>query len=258
MIRVSRGLSRYAYVAMGVLTALVLGVWGIKLAVGDSPSTVTRANSASQSQPPAPAPSASADSGYMDGTGPSAAAGADSNANPSPDPNVSMNPAGGGNVPAPVSPSPAAAPRGDRTATLVGYNMPNVGGVVADSGGFTLYRFDKDKAKPATSNCVGACVGKWLPVLAGTGRPALRGIDAKLVGTMRRADGGMQLTLAGWPLYRYTGDTKPGAWKGQGAGGAWWVVTPTGDKNLAGVTQPSSGYTTPPADTGGGNDPHHW
>jgi predicted lipoprotein with Yx(FWY)xxD motif len=245
---------------MGVLTALVLGVWGIKLAVGDSPSTVTRANSASQSQPPAPAPSASADSGYMDGTGPSAAAGADSNANPSPDPNVSMNPAGGGNVPAPVSPSPspAAAPRGDRTATLVGYNMPNVGGVVADSGGFTLYRFDKDKAKPATSNCVGACVGKWLPVLAGTGRPALRGIDAKLVGTMRRADGGMQLTLAGWPLYRYTGDTKPGAWKGQGAGGAWWVVTPTGDKNLAGVAQPNSGYTTPPADTGGGNDPHHW
>jgi hypothetical protein len=39
-----------------------------------------------------------------------------------------------------------------------------------------------------------------------------------------------KLTLAGWPLYRYALDRKPGDWKGIGVGGVWWAITPTGQK----------------------------
>jgi hypothetical protein len=60
----------------------------------------------------------------------------------------------------------------------------------------------------------------------------VEGVDPALVGTITRADGGTQVTLAGWPLYRYIGDPKPGAWKGQGVNGKWFVAAPTGKKNL--------------------------
>ncbi|HEV7899635.1 MAG TPA: hypothetical protein VGP31_17515 [Planosporangium sp.] len=46
----------------------------------------------------------------------------------------------------------------------------------------------------------------WLPVLAGNRAPGVQGIDANLVGTVKRADGGVQVTPAGRPLYRYLGD----------------------------------------------------
>ena len=55
------------------------------------------------------------------------------------------------------------------------------------------------------------------------GEPELDGVSAKLVGTVVREDGAKQITLGGWPLYRYIGDPKPGAWKGQMVSGTWFV-----------------------------------
>jgi hypothetical protein len=52
----------------------------------------------------------------------------------------------------------------------------------------------------------------------------------------------MQLTYDGWPLYRYSGDAKPGEANGQGVGGVWFAMTPEG---------PSQGATTGGM-TGGG------
>ena len=40
---------------------------------------------------------------------------------------------------------------------------------------------------------------------------------------------GIQVTYNGWPLYFYAGDTAPGDTNGQGQGGVWYVVDPTGN-----------------------------
>ena len=56
----------------------------------------------------------------------------------------------------------------------------------------------------------------------------LEGVEQRLVGTVTRADGSIQLTLAGSPLYRFAGDTRPGETRGQGVGGTWFAVTPAG------------------------------
>jgi predicted lipoprotein with Yx(FWY)xxD motif len=107
-----------------------------------------------------------------------------------------------------------------------------LGWVVADGQGWLLYRFDKDKGMPTpTSKCNGACAQKWPPVLW-HGRPALTGISSGIVGKVKRADGTWQLTLHGWPVYRFAGDTSPGQWKGQGVGGTWHTIMRTGARNV--------------------------
>ncbi|MEV0681402.1 hypothetical protein AB0I60_33265 [Actinosynnema sp. NPDC050436] len=113
-----------------------------------------------------------------------------------------------------------------------------VGWFVADAGGYALYRYDKDTAKPPTSNCDGDCAESWPPVLVGE-HTMTSGVDPTVVGSVDRADGTKQVTLAGWPLYRHTGDKKAGDLTGQGKGGTWFAVTPEGKKAQA--------------DAGGGN-----
>ncbi|QLE70729.1 hypothetical protein FGW37_03115 [Streptomyces rectiverticillatus] len=105
---------------------------------------------------------------------------------------------------------------------------PGIGSVVADSAGMTLYRFDKDTAQPPASTCDGDCAKAWPPVPAGDATAA-SGIGAT-VGEVKRADGTKQLTLAGWPVYRYAKDTAPGDTKGQGVGGTWSAFAPDGKK----------------------------
>ncbi|GGP64571.1 hypothetical protein GCM10010185_41320 [Saccharothrix coeruleofusca] len=107
-----------------------------------------------------------------------------------------------------------------------------VGWFVADAGGFALYRYDKDTAKPPKSNCDGECAKSWPPVLVGE-HTMTSGVDPTMVGSVTRADGKKQVTLAGWPLYRYTGDKKAGDLTGQGKGGTWFAVTPEGKKAQA-------------------------
>jgi predicted lipoprotein with Yx(FWY)xxD motif len=115
---------------------------------------------------------------------------------------------------------------------LISTQDAKLGEIVTDGAGFTLYRFDKDTAKPPVSNCANECAVAWPPVTAADA-PALTGIDKSLVGTIKRADGSTQLTLKGWALYRFAGDTAPGQTNGQGVGGTWFVVNPTGGKALA-------------------------
>ncbi|AUY54589.1 hypothetical protein EH183_30030 [Streptomyces sp. CB01881] len=139
----------------------------------------------------------------------------------------------------PASPGSPSAPAG--AVTLQTATDPKLGTIVTDSAGFTLYRFDKDSAMPPMSNCNGSCASTWPPAPA-NGGATVKGIDSKLVGTVTRADGSKQLTLNGWPAYRYAPDTKPGDTKGQGVGGTWFALTPTGGKAGApsGGTMPST------------------
>ena len=133
------------------------------------------------------------------------------------------------------------------TDRLTGTKVPRMGAVIEDEGGWVLYRFDKDAAKPKpASTCEGDCAKVWLPALTNDGKPRLAGVNPELVGTVTRADGTKQLTVAGWPLYRYVGDRKPGTWQGQNVNGTWFVIKPSGRKNLTCVP-PISKPVAPPA-----------
>jgi predicted lipoprotein with Yx(FWY)xxD motif len=100
-------------------------------------------------------------------------------------------------------------------------------GTVMTSGGFTLYRNTKDKAVPPTSSCLGTCTSTWPPIDA-EAQPTLDGVDATLIGNLVRPDGTKQLTVAGWPVYRYIKDMLPGTVNGQGVDGVWQAVGPDG------------------------------
>jgi predicted lipoprotein with Yx(FWY)xxD motif len=139
------------------------------------------------------------------------------------------------------SASPAASGAGSSAASGSGASAASVrgkiaavkdaklGDIVVDPNGLTLYRFDKDTAKPSKSNCIAACITTWPPVVA-TFTPKVAGIDDKLIGFVKRPDGTQQITVGGWPVYRFSGDKAPGDTKGQGVGGQWFAVTPTGGK----------------------------
>ncbi|MFD5142209.1 SCO0930 family lipoprotein [Streptomyces sp. NPDC058401] len=107
--------------------------------------------------------------------------------------------------------------------------IPGVGSVATDAAGSTLYRFDKDTAQPPRSNCEGACATLW-PAVPADGAQAPDGANAGLLGSVDRADGTRQLTIAGWPVYRYAKDERPGETKGEGVGGTWHALGADGGK----------------------------
>lgn len=125
-----------------------------------------------------------------------------------------------------------------------------LGKVVTDSAGRTLYRFDKDTAKPPRSNCEGDCAKAW-PVVPADGFTAAPGMDPSAVGSVTRSDGSKQLTLGGWPMYRYARDAKAGDLNGQGVGGTWFASAPDGKKAAPGAAAPGAGAPDAPADLPG-------
>lgn len=136
------------------------------------------------------------------------------------------DPSGGGATAA--APETLAAPEG---TVLTANSTAQLGTVVIDGLGWTLYRFDGDSAQPPTSNCAGDCAETWPPVLAEPGSPlTVQGIDQAAIGTITRDDGGVQLTIGGWPVYRYAADPAPGATEGHGVGDKWFAVTQTGGR----------------------------
>ncbi|MFF8970211.1 SCO0930 family lipoprotein [Streptomyces sp. NPDC014995] len=107
-----------------------------------------------------------------------------------------------------------------------------LGKVLIDSDGMTLYRFDSDTQEPPKSNCDGDCATTWPPVPADDAT-AGDGIDKSLLGEVTRSDGTKQLTVDGWPVYRYAKDTNAGDANGQGVGGKWFALAPDGKKAKA-------------------------
>ncbi len=119
--------------------------------------------------------------------------------------------------------------RGQSAGQLAVAEDAKLGKIVTDSAGFTLYRFDQDTASPPKSSCDGDCATTWPPVPA-DGASVASGIDRSLLGEVTRSDGTKQLTVAGWPMYRYVKDTKAGDTNGQGVKGTWFATAPTGKK----------------------------
>lgn len=130
-----------------------------------------------------------------------------------------------------------------KKATLSAFLTPTAGLVVTDSQGYTLYRFERDFNNPPISNCFAACADRWPPAEPGDGIITTKGISRRLVNKIKRRDGKYQLTLNGWPLYRYSGDKKPGDATGQQLDGVWFAVGPSGDRaNPSNVPITATGY----------------
>lgn len=115
--------------------------------------------------------------------------------------------------------------------------------VLINGAGLTLYRFDKDTASPSKSNCDGECATTWPPVtVAKGGKIFVAGMEKSAIGVVKRDDGRLQVTVGGWPVYRFAKDLRPGDTNGQGVGGTWFGVAPDGQK--AGVTGDETGATS--------------
>jgi predicted lipoprotein with Yx(FWY)xxD motif len=101
------------------------------------------------------------------------------------------------------------------------------GTVLFDGRGYVLYSFSKDPR--GRSVCTRACAAAWPPyIVKRTPRAGIR-VRSALLGTTRRADGRLQATYRGRPLYYYVGDRKPGLIFCNNVveyGGLWLVVHP--------------------------------
>ena len=101
----------------------------------------------------------------------------------------------------------------------------DLGSILVDAEGFTLYIFTNDTE--GVSTCYDDCAANW-PAVPGDAAIGAD-LDAALFATAARDDGTEQLTVNGMPLYRFTPDEAPGDVNGQGVGGVWFVVGADGN-----------------------------
>jgi predicted lipoprotein with Yx(FWY)xxD motif len=133
-------------------------------------------------------------------------------------------------VAAALIPASLASPSKGGSAT-VRASQSQLGRILVDGRGRTLYLFEKDKH--GKSSCNGACATAWPPLIA-SGKPhAGAGAKASLLGTTKRKDGRRQVTYNRHPLYTFVKDTKMGQTNGEGLdafGAEWYAVSPAGTK----------------------------
>ncbi|MEJ2148366.1 MAG: LysM peptidoglycan-binding domain-containing protein [Chloroflexota bacterium] len=107
---------------------------------------------------------------------------------------------------------------------------PNLGALLVDDGGRTLYRYTGDSL--ATFLCeFQACAEQWTPYILDEGEPSTSAEGLGTLGIAERADGGRQVVYEGSPLFYYAGDKSAGEANGNAVAG-WEVVSPGYRLNL--------------------------
>lgn len=100
-----------------------------------------------------------------------------------------------------------------------------LGSYLTGANGFTLYTFAQDKS--GVSNCSGTCATLWPPyTVPAAGALAAEPAITGTLGTIQRADGTIQLTYKGMPLYFWSKDVKIGDTTGNGFKNLWSIVKP--------------------------------
>jgi predicted lipoprotein with Yx(FWY)xxD motif len=101
--------------------------------------------------------------------------------------------------------------------------------LVVDAQGLTLYALTPESSSHLLCKSR-ECLAFWPPVTVPSRKTKLKagpGVQGRL-GTVRRSNGLLQLTLRGLPLYRFVKDHAKGETNGQGIesfGGTWHVVS---------------------------------
>jgi len=123
--------------------------------------------------------------------------------------------------------SPEASPVASPAATgavLAVTEDPDLGPILTDAEGMTLYLFTRDTVENE-STCYDECVENW-PLFDPEGDLTLpEDIPGELT-RIERTDGTTQVAYNGMPLYYWVADTAPGQTTGQGVGDVWYVVAP--------------------------------
>ena len=134
-------------------------------------------------------------------------------------------------VAAAASSAGGAARAQDSRAAKIQLRHTEVGKVLVDSSGFTVYRFSKDPRNSDTCVKISGCTNLWPPLMS-SGRPvAGPGVRSALLSTIKLPGGGRQVTYAGHPLYRYSAATEKGETGYVGAqqfGGSWYALNAAG------------------------------
>src|SRR5215469_12670939 len=134
---------------------------------------------------------------------------------------------------------------------------PRLGTVLAGRtalGRRTLYVLSFDT--PNKTTCTGPCAAFWPPLLTSGRAKAGPGVSQRLIGTLRRPDGSLQVTYHGHPVYMFSFDLVAQALvkvltNGEylidpAASGVWYTVTPRGtpDPGTTTVGSEPSGTAT--------------
>jgi predicted lipoprotein with Yx(FWY)xxD motif len=150
------------------------------------------------------------------------------------------------------SSKPAASVSNPTTSTSQSASNANAivltsGAKLTDPNGMTLYTLT-NAGKPVA--CTGQCATFWPPLLLPSGSSTPVGASGVTGLGVVSMNGGMQVTVNGDPLYRYSGDKSPGDTNGEGItsfGGTWHAGQTTA---TTGGGTPTT--TSPPASSGGG------
>lgn len=116
--------------------------------------------------------------------------------------------------------SPMSAPS---KGGLLKAEITKAGKVLANPHGMTVYYYSQDRPGSGVSACTGGCAEEWPPIIAPVRIPKGMKLPGP-IGSIMLPDGQRQVTLNGYPLYRYVGDKLPRQAVGNGVGGEWHVV----------------------------------
>ena len=117
----------------------------------------------------------------------------------------------------------------DAKSTVTVSDDPELGAILVDGDGFTLYVLTRDE--PDVSTCTGGCARSWPPLIAPGDQAPLagEGVEPGLLGTFTREDGSKQVTYGRQPLYNFSGDREAGSTRGQGVSQVWFTISPAGE-----------------------------
>jgi predicted lipoprotein with Yx(FWY)xxD motif len=128
----------------------------------------------------------------------------------------------------------------------------SLGKVLVDASGRTVYLLTGDGRNMST--CGGSCLAVWPAAAPGHSKLSVP------VSSTKTPDGTLTATVAGQPVYTFSGDHGPGDVNGEGLqeyGGTWYAVSPSGKAvtQATGTSSSSTGGTSPSGGTapyGGG------
>jgi predicted lipoprotein with Yx(FWY)xxD motif len=127
--------------------------------------------------------------------------------NPYPNPNPYPSP-----TPTPTPQPPTSEGSGSMVVVKQAQNKKLGHKILTNKQGHTLYSLSAEKNGRFICD-VSACLTLWKPLTVPAGVKPLGPVH---LGTIVRPDGRTQVTYRGLPLYRFTGDTKPGDVTGEG------------------------------------------
>lgn len=126
----------------------------------------------------------------------------------------------------PTEPTETSAPAAAGPTTL-GVATSELGEIVVDADGMSVYYFTNDVGDSGVSTCTDDCLVAWPPVISETESPEVDGVTGE-VGTIETPEGELQMTVDGMPIYYFHKDLAAGDTNGQAVGEVWYLVGPDG------------------------------